>query len=401
MPNAYDYATQHADRFKDQLIELLRVPSISTLDAHADDVRAAADWIIADMQRIGLENVRKIEHDTYLPLVYGEYNGAGPDAATVLVYCHYDVQPAEMADGWTSDPFTPVERDGKVYARGALDSKVHVIAQLKAIESMLAAEGGLPVNVKVLFEGEEESGSEHIFGFVPENLDLLAADTVVVSDGSMPDPAQPILVYGLRGLVTMRLTVTGPQRDLHSGHYGGNVHNPIQALAEIIAQLHDADGHVTVPGFYDDVRPLSESERALLAGVEPWVKAEWQSLANAPQIWGEPDYSMSERMGARPTLEINGIGGGFYGDGFKTVLPHRAGANISCRLVPDQNPAKILAALDAYIQHLTPPTVTATLTETEAGAPGILIDRESAPVQAASPSASRIKIRVAYLMRLL
>lgn len=384
MTTSHKYAVQNAARFEQELIDLLKIPSVSTLSEHADDVQHAAEWIIANMQRIGLHKAEIHRKNPYLPLVYGEWMGAGDTAPTVLVYCHYDVQPAEMKDGWTTNPFEPVRKEGKLFARGAVDSKCHVIAQLKAIESLLATDGKLPVNVKLLFEGEEESGSEHIFGFVKENADLLRADAVVISDGSHPDPNQPVLVYGLRGIVTMELHVTGPERDLHSGHYGGNVHNPIQALAEMIALLHNADGHVTVPGFYEDVPEYSAEERAALSEIQPWVDQEWHTLTGAPAPWGEPDYALHERAGVRPTLEINGITGGFAGEGFKTVLPSRAMAKISCRLVPNQDPQKIFAQVKAHIEQITPPTVTSNLVLLEQGAPGIVLDRHSAAMQAAA-----------------
>lgn len=384
MTTPQEYAAQNAARFEHELIDLLKIPSISTLSEHARDVQRAADWIIENMRRTGMQKAEIYRKEPYLPLVYGEWLGAGTNAPTVLVYCHYDVQPAEMKDGWTTNPFEPMEQDGKLYARGAVDSKCHVVAQLKAIESLLATEGKLPVNVKLLFEGEEESGSEHIFEFVKDNTDLLKADAVVISDGSHPDPNQPVLVYGLRGIVTMELHITGPGRDLHSGHYGGNVHNPIQALAEIIAQLHDPNGRVTVPGFYDDIPPYPEGERATLAEIQPWVEREWHLLTGAPAPWGEPEYGLHERAGARPTLEINGIAGGFAGEGFKTVLPSRAIAKISCRLVPNQDPQKIFALVKNYIARITPPTVKSEMILLEQGAPGIVLDRSSSAMSAAA-----------------
>ncbi len=383
MNDAHSYAHTHAARFRDELKALMRIPSVSTLAAHAKDVLRAAVWIAEDMQRIGFEHVEVIEAKEWLPLVYGEYKGAGPDAPTVLIYCHYDVQPADIADGWDTDPFEPVERAGKIYGRGAVDSKSHVIAQLKAAESLLASEAGAPVNIKFLFEGEEESQSEHINRFVKQNTDRLKTDVCVICDGSMPDRAQPALSYALRGAIAMELEVFGPARDLHSGHYGGNVHNPIQALAEIIARLHHPDGRVAVPGFYDNVLPLEAEERAALKAVLPWVEAEWEAVTGAPQPWGEPEYTLHERVGARPTLELNGIAGGFYGDGFKTVLPAKAHAKISCRLVPNQNPARIYTLIRDYVAEITPPTVRSELRRLEAGAPGVLIARDTPAMRAA------------------
>ena len=383
MPTALEYARQQAARFREEFADLLTIPSVSTLPERAGDVERAAQWIAADMRRIGLTRVELFRQEGRHPLVYGEWLGAGPDAPTVLVYSHYDVQPAELEDGWDTDPFTPTEIDGKLVARGAVDSKAHIVANLKAVESMLAADD-CPANVKFLYEGEEESNSEFIFAFVAANPDLLRADVVVISDGSMPDPAQPAMVYGLRGIITMDLVVTGPVRDLHSGHYGGTVHNPIQALTEILAALHDEAGHVAVPGFYDAVRPLDEAELAALAEAEPWMAAEWQSFTGATAAWGEPGFSLHARVGARPTLEINGIAGGFAGPGFKTVIPSRARAKVSCRLVPDQDPTVIFDLLQARIAELTPPGITAALSLTEAGAPGVILPRNSAAMRAAA-----------------
>ncbi|MFN8373106.1 MAG: M20/M25/M40 family metallo-hydrolase [Anaerolineae bacterium] len=344
-------------------------------------MRRAAEWIVADMQRIGLTRAQIFQKDNYLPLVYGEWLGAGKDAPTVLLYCHYDVQPAALEDGWDTNPFEPVERDGRIYARGSLDSKMHVVGHLKAVESLFAT-GKPHVNLKLLFEGEEESGSEHIFSFVKANHELLDCDVVVISDGSSFDEHQPVLDYGLRGIISMELRITGPQSDLHSGQFGGTVHNPIQALTEILAQLHDDSGKVTVPGFYDDVRPLDDEERAVLAESGAWFEKEWRATANPPQTWGEPDYRPHERIAVRPTLELNGIGGGYAGDGFKTVLPARAIAKISCRLVPDQNPQRVYECVRDYLAKLTPPTVRGELILMEEGSPAILLDRHTPVMQA-------------------
>ncbi|MBC8099284.1 MAG: M20/M25/M40 family metallo-hydrolase, partial [Armatimonadetes bacterium] len=232
MTTPHEYAKTHAARFEGELIDLLRIPSVSTLPEHAADVQRAAEWLVADMQRMGM-TARTYTQPDYLPLVYAEWLGAGDYAPTVLIYCHYDVQPAALEDGWATEPFTPTLRDGKLYARGAVDSKSHVIANLKAVEALLLAGDPCPVNLKLLFEGEEESGSEHIFAFVAQNADLLKADVCVISDGSLPEVNQPVLDYGLRGLISLEIIVTGPQRDLHSGHYGGSVQNPIQALVAL------------------------------------------------------------------------------------------------------------------------------------------------------------------------
>lgn len=388
MPTAIDYARQHGGRFEQQLLELLRIPSISTLKAHWPDARRAADWIAEDMRRIGMQDVQLIEHPDALPLVYGAWLGAGPNAPTLLIYTHYDVQPADRADGWLTDPFDPIVKDGKVFARGTLDSKMHLLIHLKSVEAALAANIPCPVNIKLLFEGEEETSSHHITEFLHSGSPLLDADLCVVSDGSLPDPNQPLLDYGLRGMVTAELIITGPPRDLHSGHYGGTVHNPIQALAEIIAALHDADGRVTIPGFYDAVRPMDDDERAALAGIAPVIAEEWRRALGI-EPWGEPDYPLHERIGARPTLEFNGIAGGFAGEGFKTIIPHQARVKLSCRLVPDQQPDVIFDQLRTHLETVIPSTVTYALRQADMGSPAVLLERGSGAMQAAARAYER------------
>lgn len=378
MTTAFDYIHANQGRFREELKALLRIPSVSTLPKHDADILRAAEWLVADMRRIGMQ--AEVIPTAGKPIVYGEWLGAGETAPTVLTYGHYDVQPAEIADGWDSDPFEPVERDGKIYARGAIDSKSNVMAQIKTAEALLAT-GTPPINMKLLFEGEEESSSENLALFVAQNQERLRCDVCVICDGSMTDREQPDMGYALRGVVSMELEVSGPPRDLHSGAFGGTVHNPVQALAEIIAQLHDADGRVTVPGFYDDVLPLDDEERAELAKAMPWVEAEWHDVAAAPAQWGEPDYNLHERIGARPTLEINGIAGGFAGEGFKTVLPARALAKISCRLVANQTSQRTYELVRGYIAQITPPTVRTELRLISIGEP-VVIDRNSLAVQA-------------------
>lgn len=396
MTTPHDYARTHADRFKREMIDLLAIPSVSTQPEHNADVERAAEWIAANMRRIGMTTV-EIHPTAWHPVVYGEWLGAGPNAPTVLVYGHYDVQPAEMADGWHSDPFIPTEREGKIYARGAIDSKSNVMAQMKAAECYLQS-GKAAVNIKLMFEGDEESNSGAIAGFVAAHKERLKADIVAVCDGSMADLHQPDLAYGLRGISCMELEVWGPKQDLHSGHYGGTVHNPVQALAEIITQLHHADGSVAVPGFYDEVRPLDGDERAELAKALPWIEQEWRDVAAAPQQWGEPAYNLHERIGARPTLEINGIRGGYAGDGFKTVLPGKALAKISCRLVADQHPERIYERVRDYIAQITPPTVRSELRYLESGDPA-LIDRHAPAVQAYARAIERSWSKVPIYVR--
>ncbi len=380
MTTAAEYAKTHAHLFQEQLKELLRIPSISTLKEHRPDCERAAQWLADELRHIGFHTVEVIRTQWH-PVVYGEWMGAGESAPTVLAYSHYDVQPAEMKDGWVTPPFEPTERGGKIYARGAIDSKSNVMLLIKAAEALIATNSAR-VNLKVLFEGDEESASENMTTFVAANKDRLQADVVAICDGSMSDREQPDLAYGLRGVVSMELEVFGPKQDLHSGHFGGTVHNPIQALAEIITKLHREDGSIAVPGFYDDVLPLSDEERSELRKALPQFETEWKDVAAAPQHWGEKDFNLHERIGARPTLEINGISGGFAAEGFKTVLPGKALAKISCRLVPNQTSASIYERLKHYIQQVTPPTVRAEFRLLEMGE-AVIIDRHSPAVQAA------------------
>lgn len=353
MTTAHEYARTHAARFVEELKEWVKIPSISADPAFKGDVLRAAEWLAEDMRGIGLENVQVIATKGH-PAVYADWLHAGPDKPTILVYGHYDVQPAVIEDGWDQGPFEPVEKNGRLYGRGASDDKGQVMLQLKAAEAMLATQS-CPVNLKYIIEGEEEYGSPNLPAFVRDYADLLKADICLISDTSIHSAEQPSITYGLRGLTGLEVIITGPRIDLHSGN-GGVVHNPAQALAEIIAKLHDDDGRITVPGFYDDVLSLSDEERAELSKTN-LTPQEWDEQIGAPQEWGEPGYSLVERMGARPTLEINGIAGGYAGEGFKTVIGAKAIAKISCRLVPNQHPEKIYELVTNYIRSITPPTV--------------------------------------------
>jgi acetylornithine deacetylase/succinyl-diaminopimelate desuccinylase-like protein len=349
------FLAQQREAQLQELIDWLRIPSISALPNHAADVRRAAQWLVEALQHASLEHVELIESDVY-PLVYADWLHAGPEKPTVLIYGHFDVQPVDPIEKWQSPPFEPTVRGDNLYARGASDDKGQTFVHVKAIEALLKTTGSLPVNVKLIVEGEEEFGGTTINNYVPTHAEKLAADVVLISDTHMLSPQQPSILYGLRGMVAAELTVTTAGRDLHSGSYGGAIHNANQALAELLAALHDVDGRVTVPGFYDEVRPLDEAERAALARV-PYGEADILADSGAFATWGDPEYTVTERIGARPTLEINGLWGGFTGDGFKTVIPAEAHAKISCRLVPDQDPDHVAAAIRAYLAELAPPTV--------------------------------------------
>ncbi len=380
MSQAHEYAQQHAQQFRQQLHDLVRIPSVSTLPERAGDVQAAAEWLADDLKRIGFETVEVVSTKGH-PIVYAEWLGQGANAPTVLVYGHYDVQPADMEDGWDTPPFEPVEKDGKLFARGSSDDKGQVFAHLKAFESLFQTTGRLPVNVKLIIEGEEEISSINLGAFVTENRERLKADVCVISDTGILSVNQPSIVYALRGLTYMEIHVQGAKTDLHSGVFGGTVHNPAQALAEIIAKLHADDGSISVPGFYDEVLVLDDEERAELSKTD-WKTEDWSNLTGLQQPWGEAQYTLRERVGARPTLEVNGMVSGFYGEGAKTVLPAKAMAKISCRLVANQNPQRIYELVRDYVAQITPPTVSSEVRLLHTGEPAI-VDRQTPMMQAA------------------
>ncbi len=347
------YAHKNLPTYLAQLQEYLRIPSISTLPENKADIERAAHWIATEMRRIGLDNIQIFPTDGH-PFVFAEKINT-PNASTVLIYGHYDVQPVDPVDKWDRAPFSGDIAEGKIWARGASDNKGQHFVHLKAIESILAAEGNLPINIKILLEGEEESGSAEMDPFLIANKRLLRADSGVISDGAMR-VGQPLLAYGLRGVVAMDIHIQGPARDLHSGSFGGTVLNPIQALTDILSQLHDETGRVTIPGFYDRVRTLLVPERDLLAQ-SGYTLDQWQKDTGAWHPWGEPDFTLLERIGARPTCEINGIWGGFQGEGVKTVIPSTAGAKVTMRLVPHQDPNEIAHLFTEHIERLAPKQV--------------------------------------------
>ncbi|MEM7111060.1 MAG: dipeptidase [Chloroflexota bacterium] len=375
------YLVDNKERQLTELIDWLRIPSISTKTAHKKDVLAAGQWLTAHLEQCGLENVELIESDGH-PLVYADWLHAGDDKPTILIYGHYDVQPVDPLELWETPPFEPTVRGDNLYARGASDDKGQTFLHVKAIEALLQTVGSLPVNVKLLIEGEEESGGRAIATYIPLNKEKLAADLCVISDTGMISPQQPVITYGLRGGWSCEVTVTGPSSDLHSGMYGGTVHNANQALCEILAQLHDENGRVTVPGFYDNVAELSDKERELLAKV-PYREKELMADSGITAVWGEPDYLIVERIGARPTLEICGMWGGFITEGFKTVIPSQAHAKISCRLVPNQDPQRIRRLVKEHLQNIAPPTVTVEVHRDGGGGRAFIAPIDSAEIQAA------------------
>ena len=349
---AVAFATQNHGRFLSELKDLLRIPSISTLPEHKGDCRRAAEFLAAELKRIGIENVRLIDTEGH-PLVYGDWLHAS-GKPTALIYGHYDVQPTDPLDEWISPPFEPTERNGNIYARGAVDDKGQVWAQVKALESLLAANKSLPINVRVLFEGEEEVGGEGIATYVASKPDNLKADFALVSDTELFAEGLPTLCVGLRGMIYTELEVRGSKTDLHSGMYGGAAPNPFVALAQIIAKLKDENGHIAIPGFYDEVIAPSPEELAAWKSL-PFDEEHYRKTeVGSRKLVGESGFSVLERTWARPTLDVHGMPGGFTGAGAKTVIPAKALAKVSMRLVPNMTPAKAFAQYKNYVEKIAP-----------------------------------------------
>ena len=388
---AVEYARENQARFLDELKNLLRIPSISTLPEHNGDTRRAAEALAAEIKRIGLEHVRLIEtaHGGAAghPLVYGDWLHA-PGKPTVLCYGHYDVQPPDPLDEWLTPPFEPTERDGNLYARGAVDDKGQMYMHLKALESLFqAGTGKLPVNVRVILEGEEEVGGEGIANFVREHPEELKADFALVSDTEMFAPELPTLCVGLRGMIYTEIEVRGAKVDLHSGMYGGAAPNPFVALAQIIAGLKDREGKILIPGFYDDVETPSAEEKAAWKRL-PFDEEHYRKTeVGSPVLTGEAGYSVLERTWARPTLDVHGMPGGFTGVGAKTVIPARATAKVSMRLVPAMTTKTAFAQYKAYVESLTPKSVTVEVRMIHSADP--LVIRTDNPYVTAAEAAMR------------
>jgi acetylornithine deacetylase/succinyl-diaminopimelate desuccinylase-like protein len=361
-----DYINTNRDRYVEELKHYLAIPSISALPEHQADVRRCAEWTADEMRRIGLQNVRLVETPGF-PVVYGDWLGA-EGAPTILFYGHYDVQPVDPIELWDSPPFEATVRDGEIYARGAADDKGQVFMHFKAIEAHLKQNGRLPVNIKIILEGEEEVGSANLDNFVKEHRDELKADVVVISDSPMFDRGVPSICYGLRGLAYFQIDLRGTKSDLHSGSFGGAVANPAFVLANMLAQMKDRGGRVKIPGFYDDVRELREEEREQWKRL-PFNEKRYAKELGAPRLFGESGYSTLERVWARPTFEVNGILSGFTGEGAKTVIPAVAMAKVSMRLVPDQDPDKIAKLFEDYVRKVAPKTVEVKVTRMHGGKP--------------------------------
>lgn len=372
------YLEQNRGNFEADLFELLRIASISADSSHRDDMVRAADWVAGQFRRLGLTTV--IAATAGHPIVLAE-SPPVPGAPTVLVYGHYDVQPPDPLDLWQSPPFEPVVRNGNVVARGATDDKGQMLTHVKAAQAWIEAAGKLPIQLKFLIEGEEEVGSPSLVPYLKVNRDRLACDCVVISDTSQFGPGQPAITYGLRGIAYYELRLTGPNRDLHSGTFGGGVLNPANVLTEILAALRGPDNRVAVPGFYDDVLPLSERERDEFRRL-PFDEQKFAGQLGVDRLGGEAGFSTLERRWARPTFDINGLSSGYQGEGAKTVLPTKATAKFSFRLVPNQDPQKITATLEARLKELCPPGIRMELIDFH-GAPGVVVPLDSPFVAAA------------------
>ena len=376
----FSYSQANAWKFVAELQDFIRFPSISAQPRCAGDVKVCAQWLASHLRDSGLKQAKVIRTPRH-PIVYADWLDA-PGRPTVLLYGHYDVQPPDPLDEWQTPPFEPTIRGNDLYGRGASDDKGQMFVHVKALESYLRTNGRLPVNVKCLFEGEEEIGSPHLAAFLERHQDTLAADVAVLSDTRMLAPDRPVITESLRGALSVELEVRGPAHDLHSGNFGGAVHNPLQALCEIIARLHDRNGRVTIPGFYDRVRQWSASERAYMAQVGP-ADATLLQDAHAARGWGERGYTLYERTTIRPALTVNGITGGYQGPGVKAVIPARALAKCNFRLVPDQDPDEIDRLLRQYVAQITPPTVR-TVIRTYLRAKPAVVDRDHPAIRAAA-----------------
>jgi acetylornithine deacetylase/succinyl-diaminopimelate desuccinylase-like protein len=366
MASIREYLEDNRERHLEELKDFLRIPSVSAKSEHRPDMRKAADWLAERMRDAGLQTVEVLPTDGH-PVVLGEWRGA-PGAQTLLVYGHYDVQPPEPLEEWDTPPFEPTVRDDNLYARGSVDDKGQLYLHLKAVEAHIAQNGSLPVNVVFLVEGEEEIGSPHLAAFLEQNRERLACDAVLISDTTMFGPGIPSIGVGLRGLAYMEIRVQGPRGDLHSGSYGGAVVNPANALATIISRLRDDDGRVTIPGFYDAVRDLTREERDSMAKL-PFEEEGLREEVGSPALGGEAGYNALERVWARPTLDVNGLLSGYTGEGAKTVLPARAMAKVSMRLVPDQDHHDIERRFIEHVKSIAPAGVSVEVEALHGGQP--------------------------------
>ncbi|WP_404451633.1 dipeptidase [Virgibacillus necropolis] len=376
------YLKNNRAELLDRLNQFLSIPSVSADSVHKKDVSQAADFVEKFLNDLQFEQVEQMDTGGH-PLVYAEYNGAGPDAPTVLFYGHYDVQPVDPIDLWDSDPFKPEVRNGRLYARGSSDDKGQVFMHLAVFEAYMKTEGKLPINVKVCIEGEEEVGSENLYRILHEKSDKFSADFAVISDSGMVAKNQPTILYGLKGFTGIEINVTGPDHDLHSGMYGGAVRNPIMALSHILASMKNEDEVITVDGFYDDVEPLTDDERELIGKVQG---EDYQESAGINETASEKGFTAKEHTMARPTFEINGMYGGYQGEGTKTIIPSSATAKITCRLVPGQDPEKIQVLLEDHVKKVTPSGVTVEVIKEKLSAKAYKVEPNNPLVQKAAKS---------------
>jgi acetylornithine deacetylase/succinyl-diaminopimelate desuccinylase-like protein len=392
--NALLYAQRNKENFLSDYKEILSIPSISTEKEHMPDIQHAAEWLATHLRTLGMQKVQLFT-TSRSPIVYGEWLGV-PGALTVLIYGHYDVQPVDPVDLWKTDPFIPTLIGESIFARGASDMKGQAVITLKAVEALIQT-GGLPVNVKWLFEGEEEVGSPNLEAFIASHTDLLRCDFAVNPDSGMLGSEYPTITYGLRGLACFELRVFGPLHDLHSGMYGGVVHNPANALAELIAGMHDDQGRVTLPGFYERVRELSKEEREAMARL-PVSERDYLEQTGVPTLYGESGFTANERIGARPTLDVNGLLSGFTGEGSKTVIPSWAMAKLSTRLVPDQDHREVYQQLLSYLEQNAPKGIRWEV-KTLSGNPASISDRNNPGVQAMSRALETVWGKSPYFKR--
>jgi acetylornithine deacetylase/succinyl-diaminopimelate desuccinylase-like protein len=375
-----DYIENNRGRYIDELKEFLRIPSISTLAENKSDMQTAANFVSDKLREAGLNKIEIFQTEGH-PLVYGEWLGA-PGKPTVLIYGHYDVQPVDPIELWSSQPFEPTIVGDNIFARGATDDKGQMYMHIKSVEAYFKTHGSLPLNVKFLIEGEEEIGSTNLSVFLKNNTELLKCDSVLISDTALFAPGVPTITYGLRGLCYMEIEVTGPSRDLHSGTFGGGVPNPINVLTKMISQLVDKDGKIKIAGFYDDVLKLSKKERENFKALK-FSEKEWGKAIGLKHLTGEKGYTTLERIWARPTLDCNGFWGGFTGQGAKTVIPSKASAKISMRLVPHQDPKKIEKLFTKYVQKIAPKEVSVKVTGLHGGYPVITLLEDKATIAGA------------------
>lgn len=393
MEKIFAYLEASRDENLKELTEYLAIPSISALPEHKEDVQAAAKWTASYLEKIGMEQVEIFQTKGH-PIVYGEWLQA-KDAPTVLIYGHYDVQPVDPIELWTNPPFEATIVDDKIFARGASDDKGQVFMHLKAIEAIMKTEGTLPVNVKFCLEGEEEIGSPNLPPFIETYKEKLAADYIVISDTGMVDKGRPSICYGLRGLAGIQIDITSAKGDLHSGLFGGAVPNAAHALVELVSSFHDIDGKILVEGFYDSVLPLSAEEKLAFSELET-SDEQYAAMARVKEPFGEPGYTNNERTWARPTLEVNGIYGGFSGEGIKTVIPAKASAKITCRLVPNQDPDEIVELLKKHIEKHKPKAVDVEISLFDKGAPYLTPFDHPAILAAARSYESVYGVKTAY-----